>query len=437
MPENPRRRPSKAGDWLSGLEFFGIKLGLDQTRELFRRAGDPHKKLKFIHVAGSNGKGSVCTLLDAALRNAGFKTGFYSSPHLVDPRERLRVDGRLPGESVFGALIEEARAIVEDMRREGAQPTYFEVTTLIAALHFARERVDFVLWETGMGGRLDATNIVDPLCSVITSISLEHSDRLGGTLEKIAFEKAGIVKPGAPVFCANIPSEALGAIAAKAKESGSELILPALDAEHAPSKIELRPGLPPVQSFVLEGRELKISLLGPRQRANAALCVKILQWLSGRFPFDLDKAMEGFAKAKWPARLQILPESRTVIDGAHNPEAAESLASTLAEAFPGERFQLVVGSFKDKDSKAVIGSLAKVASEFVFVPVDSTRPSWSPEELSALLDSKTPHRCATSLAEALSEGIPCGGRRLVCGSLHLCGEALSILNVDSDEALSL
>ena len=435
MPENPIQRPSKAGDWLSGLEFFGIKLGLEQTRELFKRAGSPQGKLKFIHVAGSNGKGSVCTLLDAALRNAGFKTGFYSSPHLVDPRERLRVNGRLPDVKTFEALVEEARAIVETMREAGAQPTYFEVTTLIAAMHFAREEVDFVLWETGMGGRLDATNIVQPLCSVITSISMEHADRLGDTLRKIAFEKAGIIKEGAPLFCARVPAEALEAISSTALAAGSKMTLPAEGAEMAKAAIELS-GDTPIQSFDIDGRPLKVSLLGPCQRANAALCVKILEWLSGCFPFDLEKSIAGFAKAKWPARLQMLPAKRTIIDGAHNPEAAEALALTLMEAFPDERFQLVVGSFKDKDSKEVLRSLAKIASEFVFVPVGSTRPSRSPEELEALLEANVPHRRAESLSEALSERLPEGRRRLVCGSLHLCGEALALLGEGGDDALA-
>ncbi len=433
MTENPPFKATKAGDWLSGLEFFGIKLGLDQTRELFRLAGNPQDGLKFIHVAGSNGKGSICALLDSALRSAGFNTGFYSSPHLVDPRERLRVDGRLPSPAEFDALLAEARLHVETMRAAGAQPTYFEVTTLLAALRFAKEKVDFVLWETGMGGRLDSTNIVEPVCSIISGISMEHADRLGDSLAKIAFEKAGIIKPGRPVFCARLQDEAMAVVEKRAKALSAPLTLCPADLG-APS-FALSSDGSFLQRFRVDGRDLNVSLPGLRQRDNAALCLEVLKWLSSEYVFPLDAALEGFAKAKWPARMQFLSERRTIIDGAHNPEAAEVLASTLEELFPAERFQVVVGSFKDKDSRAVLGSLARIASEFVFVPVDSTRPSRSPAELSALLATGAPHREASSLAEALKEAPPSGMRRLICGSLHLCGEALAFFGEDSDKAL--
>ena len=177
-------------DWLASLEFFGIKLGLDQTRALFKAAGSPERSLKFIHVAGSNGKGSVCAMIESGLRAAGFRTGFYSSPHLVSPCERFRINGRPVTEDQLCAVQDVVLPAVAELERSGMKATYFEVTTLIAALLFARAKCDYVVWEVGMGGRLDATNIVTPLVSVVTGISMEHAQYLGNTLQKIAGEKA-------------------------------------------------------------------------------------------------------------------------------------------------------------------------------------------------------------------------------------------------------
>ncbi len=432
--------PEEAENWLSSLELFGIKLGLEQTRELFAKAGHPERKLKFLHVAGSNGKGSVCALLDAALRNAGFKTGFYSSPHLIDVRERFRVCGKAPSREAFAKFASEARVHVDALKAEGLQPTYFEATTLMAALHFAAEGADFAIWETGLGGRLDATNIVRPLASIITSISLEHKDRLGDTLAKIAGEKAGIIKPGAPVFSARLPQEAMEVIEAKAAELGCPLATPEEGLDKLPFEFLRDADGTPFQSFKIAGREVKLSLLGPCQRANAALAALALEGLARDFSFKLDDALAGFAKAKWPARLQFIPGKGTIVDGAHNPEAAAALAATLKEALPGERLQLVLGSFKDKSGGEVLESLAPLASSFVFVPVGSSRPSWTPAELSASLEAsglKTPHSTAPSLAAALAEPPPPSTRRLVCGSLHLCGEALELLLPGKEEALDL
>ena len=430
---------NKAGDLLSGLEFFSIKLGLEQSRRLFALAGNPDSKLKFIHVAGSNGKGSVCTLLDSALRKAGFKTGFYSSPHLVDVRERFRVNGRIPSPSAYGRLLEEAGECLEALRKEGGTPTYFEATTLMAALLFAKEKTDFVIWETGLGGRLDATNIIAPLCSVISSISMEHADRLGGTLGQIAFEKAGIIKPGRPVFCAKLQPEAQEVVKRRAEELGSELLMPSSGIGAAQASFGADGS--PRQSFSIDGRRIELSLPGPCQRRNAALCLKVLEWLSPRFGFKLDDALAGFATAKWPARLQFIPERNCVIDGAHNPEAAQELVSTIKELLPGERLQIIAGSFSDKDSAAVLRPLTEIASEFIFVHLDTGRPSRTPEEMSQLLCELgygcIPHRGAANVAEALSLELGHGAiRRLVCGSLHLCGDALAALG-RSDDATDL
>ena len=203
-----------AFDWLDSVGFFTIDLGLDRVRELLDRLGSPERNLRFIHVAGSNGKGSVCTFLENGLRACGFSTGFYSSPHLIRLAERYRINGTIVDDPALESAADEVRPVVEAMRGEGRGPTYFEITTALALVLFSRKKVDFVVWETGLGGRLDATNVVLPVLSVITGISLEHTEYLGSTLAAVAAEKAGITegsifvtKSGRPVDRSNVLHE--------------------------------------------------------------------------------------------------------------------------------------------------------------------------------------------------------------------------------------
>ncbi|NCB17900.1 MAG: hypothetical protein EOM65_17220 [Synergistales bacterium] len=209
-------------EWLFSLEAEGIKFGLENTLELLHRVGDPHLAFPSIHVAGTNGKGSTCAMLDSVLRAAGLRTGLYTSPHLVDFTERIRVDGKEIGRHEVEDLAEELRPHILQMQEEGKRLTFFEVTTVMAFLYFQRSGVDMVVAETGMGGRLDSTNVLLPELSVITPIGLEHSHFLGRTIEEIAFEKAGVIKPGRPVVTSNA-GEALGVIQRRAEELGSEL----------------------------------------------------------------------------------------------------------------------------------------------------------------------------------------------------------------------
>ena len=209
--------------WLDSVGFFAIDLGLDRMLELLKRLGNPERSLRFIHVAGSNGKGSVCTFLENGLRGCGYSTGFYSSPHLIRLAERFRINGKTVADAPFERAAETVRPVVESMRGKGNGPTYFEITTAIAAVLFAQQDVDFVVWETGLGGRLDATNVVVPELSVITGISLEHTEWLGSTLAAIAGEKAGIVKDGVPVVCGPLKPEALEVIRREAAEHRAPL----------------------------------------------------------------------------------------------------------------------------------------------------------------------------------------------------------------------
>jgi len=254
-------------DFLSGLEFFGVKLGLEQPRELFRRCGNPHEGLKFIHVAGTNGKGSVCALLSGGLTAAGFRTGFYSSPHLVSARERLRFNGRAIPEDEFNGLIRSLIPVVDSMKADGFKPTYFEVMTVAAAKWFCERKCEFVVWETGMGGRLDATNIVTPTLTVITGISVDHEQYLGEDETAIAVEKAGIIKQGVPLCLGVLPPSADSVISDRAREMNAPITRIGRDCKiEDESDLLPRDGISCFrQAFLVNGHHIEIMLGGIHQ----------------------------------------------------------------------------------------------------------------------------------------------------------------------------
>ncbi|MCX6983498.1 MAG: bifunctional folylpolyglutamate synthase/dihydrofolate synthase [Lentisphaerae bacterium] len=409
--------------YLSDLEIFGIKLGLEQVSELFRRIGSLHEKLRFIHVAGTNGKGSTCAMLSSCLSAAGFKVGFYSSPHLVSVRERFRINGTAISEEKLGELNLKIKPHIEEMKSEGKCPTFFETTTAIAGMYFAESGTDFVVWETGMGGRFDATNIVTPVASVITGIGIDHVAHLGGNESEIAFEKAGIIKNRVPVFCANISAESESVIRKKAEEVNSPLHFP--DCNYTMlEKPSLKDGKPANQRVMLGTMEIEMSLHGNIQLKNAALVFETLKYLSGKFRFDLNKTAIGFSTTKLPARFQVLKDG-SILDGAHNPQAMENLLLSAKEYFPGEKYSVIFGCLADKDSESVLSLLDKCAEEFIFVPIRGSRKSMSPDELEKVCSkvSMKPIHKSNSVKEALAR--PHKKRFLITGSLYLAGQVLT------------
>lgn len=418
MPYN-----SQSIKYLSELEIFGIKLGLAQVSELFRRIGNPHEKLRFIHVAGTNGKGSTCAMLSSCLSAAGLKAGFYSSPHLISVRERFRINGSAISEEKLSELVLKIKPHVEEMKAAGRCPTFFEATTAIAAMYFAESGVDFVVWETGMGGRFDATNIVIPVASVITGIGIDHTAHLGSTEREIAFEKAGIIKNGIPVFCAKIAAEAEAVVRRKTEETGSTLYFPESNYEVL-EKPSTKEGMPVNQKVRFGNMEIEMSLHGNIQLENAALVISILNYLSREFNFDLNKAAVGFSTTKWPARFQILKDG-SILDGAHNPQAVKNLLISADEYFPGEKYSVIFGCLADKDSETVLSLLDKYTEEFIFVPIKGSRKSMNPEELENVCSkvSKKPIHKSASLKEALSRRHE--KRFLITGSLYLAGQVLT------------
>ena len=384
--------------WLYGTQTFGVKLGLDNTRRLLASVGDPQARLKFLHVAGTNGKGSTCAMMDSILRAAGHCTALYTSPHLVDFRERLRFDGAV--------IPEDAMAEGLTLLREAAAgwdhaPTFFELTTVLAAWWFARQGADYVVWETGMGGRLDATNAVTPLVSVITPIGLDHQKWLGDTLAQIAAEKAGIIKPGVPVVSAPQPGEVRAVLEAKAHEAGSAIAFVAEPWDGGP-----------------------VGLSGSHQLWNAALACAALR--AAGVGAEAKAEIQGLRSVVWPGRFQLVA-GNFVIDGAHNPEAVETLVATWREVYGEAKAALVFGALRDKDGGQLLRALRAIADEVWLVPVSGLRgasaaelhPSAQAVGFTAIYDVPL----EMSLVAARASGRPV----LVAGSLFLAGEVLALL----------
>ncbi len=386
--------PDEALDWLHTSESNGIKLGLENTNRLLAASGHPEKQTRFLHVAGTNGKGSTCAMLDAILRRAGFRTGLYTSPHLVDFRERIRVDGEMiPPED----LAEGLTRLRDAVRGWDHAPTFFELSTVLALDHFERSRCDIVVLETGMGGRLDSTNAVTPMVSAITPIDMDHMQWLGDTLEKIAAEKAGIIKPGIPVVSAPQQPAAAEVLRKTAAERGAEI------------------------RFISEPCSHSLSLAGAHQKWNAALALETLR--ASGLEIAESAIRDGLLHTEWPARFQRV--GRFIVDGAHNAHSAAALAKTWSEVFADRRATVVFGALADKAYLEILSSLEPLAERFLFVPVDNPR-SESPSLLASRIHR--PSQIHPTLESALRAALDFPEPVLVTGSLFLAGEALRIFD---------
>jgi dihydrofolate synthase/folylpolyglutamate synthase len=353
--------------YLRSLGSSGIRLGLERIRELLRRMGDPQKRLKFVHVAGTNGKGSVAAMLAGALTHAGFRTGLYTSPYVLCFRETMRIDGRMIEEGELNDCAAYVRTFAEGM--DSDPPTQFEVETAIAFEWFMRRRCDVVCLETGLGGRLDATNVIDPpIMQVITAVSLDHTNLLGDTVAKIAREKAGIIKGGVTVLCPVQPPEVFAEIRQRCEEVGSTLVVPDL------SKLALSENGDPSRGFAYDGLALQTAMAGRFQAYNAVTAAEAVRRLNGLgFAItDADIAC-GVAHARLPARMEILRRSPLVLmDGGHNPAAAEALAGVL-QTLDRRRTTLLMGILADKDYRTFLRTLAPYATRLLAVTPPGAR----------------------------------------------------------------
>lgn len=415
---------------------FGMKPGLERIRALLEALGDPQDSFAAVHVAGTNGKGSVATLVAGALDAAGFGVGRFTSPHLRRFNERIVVRGAPLSDAVLAAALDKVETAASSLPEELGEPTFFEVATAAGFTAFRDAGVKLAVVEVGLGGRLDATNVITPLVSVITSIGLEHCEYLGDTLSAIAREKGGIIKRGRPVVLGALEEEAHSALAAIARENGAPLI-------DAPAVVTSA-----VSSASLEGLTLRLSsqerdlgkvrlgVCGAYQAQNAATALAAIDALSGVLGIEIPDAAirEGFSKARWPGRFDLVSKDPPVIvDGAHNPQAIHALRQSLKAAKFKGPVALVAGFCADKDVSAAVRLLAPVVKRAwaVATPTPRTLP---PEECAALLRAAGVETSLSELSRALAEAKEWarenGGMALVCGSLYLAGEALSLLEGD-------
>jgi dihydrofolate synthase / folylpolyglutamate synthase len=405
-----------------GHELKVVKWDLERIETLLATLGHPHRLGRFIHVAGTNGKGSTCAMMASALRVAGFRTGLYTSPHLVNPRERIRIDGEMISEAAWCAAFDEVHTAVESLlAREliDAHPSFFETMTAMAFVAFARASVEVVVLETGLGGRLDATNVVDPEIAVITQIDFDHEAFLGSSIESIAAEKAGIIKAGRPVvFSAQRPA-AFGILERRALELDAPVTLSSrwrvedLQLEKFGSRFTLAAD---------EEIPIRCPLAGAHQVENTRTAVAAL----AVFGLSAAAISEGIARTTWVGRLErVATDPDIILDGAHNPAGARALAEYIRRFFADEPVRIIYGAMRDKAVDEVINALFPLAAEVVLTTPDQPR-ALNAESLAQVVDHEN-----VVIAQTIGEALVSTRERpmttFVTGSLFLVGEARALL----------
>jgi dihydrofolate synthase/folylpolyglutamate synthase len=414
-------------DYLTSLGRFGIKLGLERTEALLHALGDPQELFQGVLVAGTNGKGSVCAMVSSVLQAAGYRVGLMPKPHLISYTERIQVDQRPIAEADFAALLTELQPAINKVASELGPPTEFEILTSAAFYYFARAGIDLLVCEVGLGGRLDSTNVLDLGVNVITNIALDHTQHLGSTLEAIAAEKAGILKPDSIAITGAQPP-ALAVIEAKARDQqvpllrlGQEIEVSAIDKDWAGVQATITT---PRGTY----RDLRIPLLGVYQADNAALAVASIDALRSR-GWDISNGAlrDGLARTRWPGRLEVIDRDPIVlVDGAHNPAALERSLEAVQKLAKGRPIVIVFGAMRDKDLASMLALLRRVNAPLIFSRIDWHRAE-APTELAKRFEGES--ETAESAAEALSRAREKAGRHgivFVCGSLYLVGEVKAI-----------
>lgn len=419
-------------DYLYGLKMFGSKLGLERMRQLVNALNCPYRRFPSIHVAGTNGKGSVCAFLAAILQESGYKVGLYSSPHLVKFNERIQVNGKQITDEELAELTAEIREVVEANMIE---TTFFEFTTTLAFLYFARKEVDIAIIETGLGGRLDATNVVIPLVSVITNISLEHIKVLGDTKKKIALEKAGIIKSDVPVVVGEEDEKILDLYQDICKERASKLFVTKDLLNYQVSEANLEK-----QVFTTEGivkDNFEIGLLGEHQINNALTAIlTIIKLQKQDFNLSSDHLKEGLKRTKWPGRLEIINKNPlTIVDSAHNVAGMERLVDFVKKINKNKEIYkkkiLIVGFSEDKQIKEMVSLLAPLVDEVII-----TKGNFKPADLGLLekyfLECGKKVIKKEKVEDALLEAKKLATEDdliLITGSIYLVGDVLKFSNM--------
>ena len=404
---------------------YGSRLGLDRVRELLAKLGDPQKSLKFVHIAGTNGKGSTAAMLAAVLEKAGYRTGLYTSPHLLRYNERFQVNGKEVGDQDLADATERVKQAADTMPDA---PTQFELVTAIGLTWFAREMCDIVVCEVGMGGEFDATNVIPaPEAAVLTNIGLDHTSVLGNTVEAIAATKAGIIKPGCHAVLYPCAPSVQEVVAARCRAAGAPLTVADFDALSSVCD-------------TLEGqifnygpyKGLRLPLLGGHQLRNAAVALTTIDVLRQRgWHIDESAVRQGLAQTAWPGRFQVVRRQPTIIlDGGHNPQCMVSLAAAIREYLPGQPVTVLTGVLADKDYGKMYDQLAPLAARFITVTPHNPR-ALDAGELAAFLRryGKPVTACGTireGVARMLADTPP-DGTAVCCGSLYLLGDVVQSL----------
>ncbi len=404
--------------YLDGAHWFGAEPSLRRISELLDALGDPQKKLRFVHIAGTNGKGSCAAMLSSVLRAAGYRTGLYTSPYLYRFSERMQVNGE---EITPDALARCVTAVRDKAEKMDEHPTEFELITATAMLWFVEEKCDVVVLEAGLGGRFDATNIIEsPECTIIMNIGLDHTHILGDTLEAIAGEKAGIIKPGVPCVAYEQADPILEVFRRRCTELGCALTVPRFDALSV--EFDSLEG----QVFSYRGDQFALSLLGAHQRRNAAVAIETARVLAASgWKIEQDALEHGLYAASWPGRFEVCADDPYfIVDGGHNPQCAEAVRDSLLHYFPDTRRVLLLGVLRDKDYVRMALILNGAADEYVCTAPESSR-ALPPEELASVLRGfDKPVTVCDSVSDAVFTAKDrAGDSGMVCaaGSVYLAG----------------
>ncbi len=417
-----------------GHETLAMKLGLDSVRALAGAMGNPQRRFPAVHIAGTNGKGSTAAMTASIARAAGYRTGLYTSPHLVSITERINVDGDEVSPDHFASLATEVRAASERLVAEGvlpAPPTFFEQVTMIGFLYFAEREVDLAVLEVGLGGRLDATNICQPVVTAITPVGFDHQQYLGDTLASIAGEKAGIVKPNVPVVVAPQDDEAMKAISARCEELNAPVI-----ETSKPFEVEAANGIENIGRYRFRYRTpraeygVRLSLRGRHQITNATVAIHIAEQLRiAGFDIPPRAIVEGLSKAEWPGRLEMIHVSPSqaplLLDGAHNVAGARVLRGFLDEHFSSVPITIVFGAMADKAIAEMAEIVFPAAQKIILTKIANVRAAEPSAMAEAIASLNQNVGCANNVAEALTEAsrvTPPEGLIVACGSLFLAGE---------------
>ena len=418
-----KRTYQESLDYLYGLEKFGMIFGLTQVERILEAMGNPQKEVQAIHIGGTNGKGSTAAMMASILQKEGYRVGLYTSPHLHQFTERIRVNGKQIEKGEVAKLTGWMRERIEEARVP-APFTFFDFTTAMALQYFKQAMVDLAILEVGLGGRLDSTNVIDPLLSVITSISKDHEEQLGRSLLKIAGEKAGIIKKGCPVVTSATQPHVLRLFSKICREKGSPLFRVGKELRFIPIG---------QRNFHYEGLhrklwDLRLNLMGPHQIINATTALGAMEVLEQLgFPVSISAMVEGLREVEWPGRLERVSVSPPIIlDGAHNPGGALALKKSLESEFGYHRLILLIGVMKDKDIRSILHLLAPLANHLILTKPHHDRAA-SPSALrEALGQNGKKAEIVEDLQEAIQRGISITGEEdLLCitGSLYTVGEA--------------